>query len=541
MVCSLFVYLTQGVIKREQLQDISKLIEISNKNIKNQDSQQDNPDFVWIFRDFDFQVPGNDSKAYLESKVNKTIFSYFQKHECSFLPNCYKTIEAYKTALNQLKSLIFGSLLRKKTLKGSLMNGAQVAEFFSLVSKQLNETNVINYGDLSITFHNTAKEYLKSMKIKLKNKLESLRLPMNCDEFDVRVSKFKEECLKELKSNIKDDEDFQKEYIDDYSNFVDDKKYFFETSNARDLEELHKGILTSLKGPIEEKIKSDFYKNNEKKLDDDLNEIVSKYKTMGIESPLKEKVLNEQFLELSKMLKSFHISTLKIVEEKNGEICILERLKSFSKEIMKHFKDFPLPEDKFNNKVEELKNSEIVKLEGLVTNEEVLLKLKEKFVDLLNKELEDIKIYNSASKQNSNEACDIFLSYCRKGLKKETKMFREKLEKETFNVWHDQKCLPNSVGEDYKKEILEGINSSRIFLFIWNQNYSKSDNCIKEFKWAVSKKKKIICIELEKLNCDLIQFDLKDDFTLKLYHSNSTLSKIPEIEFKQLIESIKKV
>ena len=149
-------------------------------------------------------------------------------------------------------------MLRKKTLRGLLMNGAQVAEFFLLISKQLNETNVINYDELSITFHNSAKEYLKSVKIIIKNKLESLRLPMKWDEFNDYLNKFKEEFLKELTSNIKNDKDFQKEYIDEYSNFVDDKQYFIETSNARLLEDLHKGILRSLKSPIEEKIKSNF-------------------------------------------------------------------------------------------------------------------------------------------------------------------------------------------------------------------------------------------------------------------------------------------
>ena len=402
MVCSLFVYLTQGVIKREQLQNISKLIEISTKNIKNQTNQQDHPDFLWILRDFVLKVPGNDSKAYLESKIDKTIFSYFLKHECNFLPNWKEKNKVNKMALSHLKTFIFGSLLRKKTLKGSLMNGIQVPEFFLLISKQLNETNVINYGELSITFQNSAKEYLKSVKIKFKMQLESLRIPMKWDEFNDYVNKYKEECLIDLTSSIKDDKDFQKEYKDEYSDFVNDKKHIFKLSNSRLLEDLHKGILSSLKSPIEEKIKSNFYKNNEKKLDDDLNEIIDTYVEMGIESPEKEKVLNEQFIELSKILKSFSLINLKIMEEKNGEICISERLKSFNKEFMKYFKDFAFPENEFKNKVKELKNSEISKLESQVTNKEVLLKLKEKLVDLLDKESDEIKIYNSASTQNSN-------------------------------------------------------------------------------------------------------------------------------------------
>ena len=182
------------------------------------------------------------------------------------------------------------------------------------------------------------------------------------------------------------------------------------------------------------------------------------------------------------------------MEEKNGEICISERLKSFNKEFMKNFKDFPLSEDELNNLVKELKNSEINNLEGQVTNKEVLLKLKEKLVDLLDKETHEIIKYNSGVTQNSNESChsDIFLSYCRKYLNEEIKLFREKLEKEELKVWHDDKCLPIAMGEDYKRELIKGINSSKLFLLIWNKKYSESDNCMNEFKWAVSKNKKII-------------------------------------------------
>ena len=297
----------------------------------------------------------------------------------------------------------------------------------------------------------------------------------------------------------------------------------------------------SLKGPIEEKINSNFYKNNEKKLDDDLNEIVNNYKKLGIDSPEKEKILNEQFFKLFEMLKSFTINNLKIMEENNGEICILECRNSYSKEFMKNFKDFPLPEDEFNNLANELKNSEINKLEKQVTNKGVLLILKNKLVDLLDKETEDIRKYNSASSQTLDY--QIFLSYCRTGMKQETRLFKERLEKEEFKVWHDDKCLPNFMGEDYKEELIKGINSSKLFLFIWNKNYSKSDNCRKEFKWAVSKKKKIICIELERNSNenDPILFDLIDQFALKLYHGkeNCKLSEITEKEFKHLVESLK--
>ena len=55
------------------------------------------------------------------------------------------------------------------------MNGLQVAEFFSQIIKQLNETNVINYDNLESSFHNTAKENLKNIKSKFENKLKILK------------------------------------------------------------------------------------------------------------------------------------------------------------------------------------------------------------------------------------------------------------------------------------------------------------------------------------------------------------------------------
>ena len=100
---------------------------------------------------------------------------------------------------------------------------------------------------------------------------------------------------------------------------------------------------------------------------------------------------------------------------------------------MKNFKDFPVPADEFNNLVNELKNSEICQLEGQVTNKEIFLNLKEKLVNLLDKESEEMKIYNSVSTQNSNDY-DIFISYCKKDLKEEIKLFRERLEKEKLKV-----------------------------------------------------------------------------------------------------------
>ena len=510
---------------------------MSTRSIKNQANKQDNPDFLWILRDFDFKVPENDPNAYLESKIKKiTMSDYFRKRECKFLPAWKDKNSAYKSALNNLKSLIFGSLLRKKTLEGLLMNGEQVVVFFSEISKQLNAMNVINYGDLSITFHNTAKEKLKSVKTEFKQKLDSVILPINWETFNKNVNKFEEEGMNELTSSIKKDETFQKEYIDEYLIFRKDKIYFFEISNSQKLEDLHRGILKSLKLPIVEKINKLLYENNQKELETDLEKIEEDYKKKGIVSPEMDKILNEQFLEFSEIINF----TLKIIEEKNGEIWIQESLKSFIQNFWKLLKEFPLPEDM---EIEQLKNFEIENLAKKVKNDDVFVKLKEKLVKVLDTKLEEIKKCNPIQTQISNTVgFDIFLSYSRDGMAEETKSLRERLEKQNFKVWYDDICLPNQIGKDYVGEIIEGIQRSKIFLFVWNKKYSEKNdnNCMKEFDYAFYTKKQVICIELEKLDKEIIKFHLQNKYTLKLYHvkKDCKLSEIPDEKFVELVQSI---
>ena len=248
-----------------------------------------------------------------------------------------------------------------------------------------------------------------------------------------------------------------------------------------------------------------------------------------------DKILNEQFLEFSEII-SF---TLKIIEEKNGEIWIQESLKTFSQNSLKLFIEFHSHADK---EVEKLRNSEIEKLAKKVKNDHVLIKLKDKLTKLLDKESEETKKYNSIQTQISNsDEFDIFLSYSRKGMKEETKSLREKLEKQKFKVWHDEICLPNCIGEDYVDKIIEGIRRSKIFLFFWNKKYNKTNNnnCMKEFICAINNSKHVIGIELEQLDNDTIKFHLQTNFTLKLYHAkNCKLSDIPQEKFNELVQSI---
>ena len=147
---------------------------MSTNMIKNKKHKNDNPDYLWILRDFDFEE--KDPKAYFEDQIKGyKQFDYSKNRQCSFLPFYNKMDGTYKNELMKLKNYVFTSLLRKKSLNNSIMNGLQVAEFFSQIIKQLNETNVINYDNLESSFHNTAKENLKNIKSKFENKLKILK------------------------------------------------------------------------------------------------------------------------------------------------------------------------------------------------------------------------------------------------------------------------------------------------------------------------------------------------------------------------------
>jgi hypothetical protein len=216
----------------------------------------------------------------------------------------------YIDSINKLKSTIFNSILRRKTLQGSFMNGQEFAEFVIIISKQINETNVINYGDLSITYHNVAKDNLKRIKSKITNELKNLEeklqgKPLRWDEFNETVSKLRDCSMNELKSQIKKDEEFQKEYIEDLSLFMDDKIYIVNIFNRDQLEALHKGILDSLLNPLIEKLNKQLSSINQLNLENDFKDVERKYRERGIESPQLEKILNEQFIQISQVMKKF--------------------------------------------------------------------------------------------------------------------------------------------------------------------------------------------------------------------------------------------
>jgi hypothetical protein len=219
---------------------------------------------------------------------------------------------------------------------------------------------------------------------------------------------------------------------------------------------------------------------------------------------------------------------LKIFEEKNGKISVAEAKYSFTKALMNIFKDLPMPENEFINNGEKAKQSEIEKLRQNVINDDVFYNLNNELTKLLDEVFNDFKIFNTqpTAQKNEERKFDIFLSYRRHGNGTEVKFFRDRLIKSGFSVWHDDICLPREYGQDYKRNLIKGINNSKVFLFIWNKGYSESENCMREFSWVVSKgegKIKIMALELEKIDDVLILFNLRKGINLIRKFTNMEL------------------
>ena len=72
------------------------------------------------------------------------------------------------------------------------------------------------------------------------------QIPMRWETFDEIVEKLKQRYLDELKSELKQDEQFQKEYVEQYSRFADDQILILKGENKEKLEKLHRRILKDL-------------------------------------------------------------------------------------------------------------------------------------------------------------------------------------------------------------------------------------------------------------------------------------------------------
>lgn len=276
-------------------------------------------------------------------------------------------------------------------------------------------------------------------------------------------------------------------------------------------------------------------------MEKELKAIEEKYLMKGIDSPEKDRVLNEELFQLSKILKCVDLNKTKFMQEKNGEIWIQEALLSFCKTLMSKF---PLEITAMNKESENAKNSVIKRLKERVTHDDTFSKLKLKLDELLEKELNQIKLFNVSSEpvqeMNANEVFDIFLSYSRKN-KDEVKGFREKLAENRFTIWHDDLYMSQEYGTNINDILARAIKNSKIFLFIYNFDYKNSPHCMREFNWACNQRNvKILSLELEQNTVLGMQFALANIFCFKIYkiNRNCNLSDIPKKEFDDLIRSI---
>jgi hypothetical protein len=107
-----------------------------------------------------------------------------------------------------------------------------------------------------------ARENLRRIKSEITNKLKDIqkKLPLKSNEFSETIDKLRNDSMNDLKSKVKQDEKFQKEYIEELSSIMDDK------------------IMV-------------FYLLNKNQLDD------------GLEDPQQDIILNEQFIQTSQMMK----------------------------------------------------------------------------------------------------------------------------------------------------------------------------------------------------------------------------------------------
>ena len=626
LVSSLFIYYTQGVIRKDILEEISTMIQISTTGeIENKNNKQDIPCILWILRDFNLKVRENDSNAYLEKLVNDynpKMMKYFK--ECYILPYLRKIDNEVNKELTKLKKFIFDSLIKQKSINGSFLNGLQLAELVLLISKQLDKTNTVSYVDLAMVFHITAKEGLKSAKIKFAEKLKYLVPPIEWKVLNQSVSNLKEECLNELKSKMKQDDDFQKEYIQEFILFTEDKKNSLNIENSGLLEKIHEGVIKFLTELMLEKFENVRYQNIEDEFKMAFNQIELSFRLIGIESPEKDKILRDfsesyEILKNERLNKALRKNKHPLSQYSDSFDIYLSYCRKGMKEEIKLFSDklekvgfkvwhddtylpYQMGQDyimktiikaintsklflliwnrnynesimckkSLNWAVQQRKNIIVIELDKIDDNatlfnltnnfslklyqtkennklskipEERFRHLVESVKRILNMTQENYLNEERINSYVKSDSFDIYLSYCRKGMKEEIKLFSDKLENEGFKVWYDDIYLPNQMGQDYMKTIIKAINTSKFFFLIWNKGYSKSENCKKEFNWTVKQKKDIVVIELDKIDDNEIIFNLAKHISLQLFQikRNCKLSEIPEESFRYIVDSIKEV
>ena len=125
----------------------------------------------------------------------------------------------------------------------------------------------------------------------------------------------------------------------------------------------------------------------------------------------------------------------------------------------------------------------------------------------------------------------IFISYSRKDLAIAEKII-DALAKDDLEPWIDWKSIPK--GEQFEREIQQGIEETEIFLFLVSPDSARSEWCNKEIAHAVKNGKRILPIvirdaelkdihpEISKRNCIFCR-DGQDDFNKAIEETRKTI------------------
>ena len=140
----------------------------------------------------------------------------------------------------------------------------------------------------------------------------------------------------------------------------------------------------------------------------------------------------------------------------------------------------------------------------------------------------------------------IFVSYAHED-KEEVYEIVEKMQKRGYRIWYDAGIIPQT---EYMDVIAERIFEAQYFIAFVSQNYSDSDFCKREYKYALNLRKNILPVFLEKteLNSSLgflmsdvqgvLKYECENeaDFYEKIYSANNINAFLEEDPQKILSE-----
>jgi hypothetical protein len=134
---------------------------------------------------------------------------------------------------------------------------------------------------------------------------------------------------------------------------------------------------------------------------------------------------------------------------------------------------------------------------------------------------------------NNTYEYDAFISY-NWGIKEGVAKLHDKLEEVGLRVWRDKNLVQGSTS--LFEQLGKKIKQSKLFLCFLTKDYLASDNCRKEFNYAVKLKKTIIYLMIERMTSD----DLGEEIGFIMGNSIYTQCyKNPTSWWKENFEEIK--